>query len=244
MGATWSLAVEEQFYLLFPLVVYFVPAKKLPYFLFACIILAIPLRAALYHWFSAEHFLSFYVLMPCRADALSIGVLCAIIFRSDHFTELVVNNINWIRCIVVITLAALIFLTDPIISSRPMIFFFGYTALSTIYGAVLLMCILGPVGHIRRFMAMSWLRSLGKIAFAVYLFHLPVAGFVFWIVSGEEPSLNSLGDLVVCLGAICLTIILGSISWILFERHLIGFGSRLNYTEESDISFRYQAPDF
>jgi len=238
MGATWSLAVEEQFYLVFPLVVYFMPYRKLPYFLVSCIVLAIPLRAVLYHWFSADHHIAFYVLMPCRADALAVGVLCAIVFRSRQLRTMFVQRIPWIQWLAVLTLAAFIFLTDPSISSRPMIYFFGYTALSLIFGSALLISLLGnPNSMIRRITNLTWLRSLGRIAFAVYLFHLPVVGFVFWIVTGGKPSLDSPGDIVVCLAAISFTIVLGWLSWVLFERHFIDFGSRFIYAAGKDIHY-------
>src|SRR5260370_33501886 len=81
IAMTWSLAIEEQFYLLFPLAVYFLPRKWLIAFIAASIIASPILRDILERifgdWYSA------YVLLPSRADGLMYGVAVALIVRSE-----------------------------------------------------------------------------------------------------------------------------------------------------------------
>lgn len=92
MVATWSLAVEEQFYLFLPLVIRFVSARMLPWILAALILLAPITRVVLYHWFSKDHLFGAYVLMPCRMDSLLLGTSAALIFRSDAAMTVLRNN--------------------------------------------------------------------------------------------------------------------------------------------------------
>src|SRR5258708_23181826 len=80
LGVTWSLAIEEQFYLTLPLLIRKLSQKRLLQATLAGIVLAPVLRIVL-HSLWPEHYLSWVVMMPCRADALLLGVLGAILLR-------------------------------------------------------------------------------------------------------------------------------------------------------------------
>jgi peptidoglycan/LPS O-acetylase OafA/YrhL len=71
----WSLAVEEQFYLFFPFVIFFINVKRLPYILVALIALSVLLRA--YFFMNGTSWVTPYVLMPTCLDALAMGGLLA-----------------------------------------------------------------------------------------------------------------------------------------------------------------------
>ena len=81
----WSLAVEEQFYLVSPLVVQLLSKRLLTIFL-ACVIAAAPLlRVTLLAKHTDPWLVN--VLMPCRADSLAIGMLAALFWRREGFRE-------------------------------------------------------------------------------------------------------------------------------------------------------------
>ena len=71
MSVTWSIGIEEQFYIIFPFIVYFLKDRWLPFFLLICIVLAIIFRMQFQDWIPP------YVLLHCRMDAISFGVLVA-----------------------------------------------------------------------------------------------------------------------------------------------------------------------
>ena len=73
LGVTWSLAVEEQFYLILPLIVYFTTRRSLPFVLVTLILAAPLLRVALMLNRPDIAVISNYVLMACRANSL-LGV--------------------------------------------------------------------------------------------------------------------------------------------------------------------------
>src|SRR6185295_18464439 len=76
---TWSLAVEEQFYLVLPLLLRWVPKRALPATLVALIASAPVLRTAIFS--SGPQGGLYYSLLPCRWDALFMGVLAAWLVR-------------------------------------------------------------------------------------------------------------------------------------------------------------------
>ena len=71
----WSLAVEEQFYLFWPMLVVFLSRGSLRRAAVGLVVMAVALRWWL---FIAGNSLVAYMLMPTRLDALGVGALCAI----------------------------------------------------------------------------------------------------------------------------------------------------------------------
>lgn len=81
LAVTWSLAIEEHFYLLWPLAVRWCPRRRLPHFL-AAILIGSPLfRWMAVHQYSATPFFIFTFTL-CRLDGLAWGALLAVWLRS------------------------------------------------------------------------------------------------------------------------------------------------------------------
>jgi len=91
---TWSLGVEEQFYLVFPALLWISGyASRQPkgrYFLFAAQGFLSVLSLALYVWLSKLFFAVLYFMMPSRFWELTIAHVVRVILRSahDHLAEL------------------------------------------------------------------------------------------------------------------------------------------------------------
>jgi peptidoglycan/LPS O-acetylase OafA/YrhL len=73
----WSLQVEEQYYLTFPLLVWALRRKTLAKALAGAAVLALAIRTAMTFAMPAN-LIGTYVLTPCRMDALAMGGLIAI----------------------------------------------------------------------------------------------------------------------------------------------------------------------
>lgn len=89
LGATWSLAVEEQFYLTLPLMIKYVRPRRLP-FLLGIVILFAPVFRTLLRLFIAQGEVGTLVLMPSRADALMLGVVAALFLRTENLRQALV----------------------------------------------------------------------------------------------------------------------------------------------------------
>jgi peptidoglycan/LPS O-acetylase OafA/YrhL len=103
LGVTWSLAVEEQFYLCWPLVVRFCTEAQLRRIAIAVICLSPALR-----FYASLHNVNIYSNTFCRLDGLMAGALLAIVIRSANFLPSKFVTRAWIVFLVSVPLALLI----------------------------------------------------------------------------------------------------------------------------------------
>jgi peptidoglycan/LPS O-acetylase OafA/YrhL len=81
LNVLWSLAVEEQFYIVWPFVILLLPERALAW-VAAALIVAVPvLRAVATPWF--DSFWPIYYLTPFRMDLLAAGALLAVAVRRN-----------------------------------------------------------------------------------------------------------------------------------------------------------------
>jgi peptidoglycan/LPS O-acetylase OafA/YrhL len=85
----WSLAVEEHFYLVWPLVVWAFDRKALARISLGVVVAALVLRITLSKYGMSE--LSISVLTPCRIDALCVGALLALLARRESSADMLVR---------------------------------------------------------------------------------------------------------------------------------------------------------
>src|SRR5262249_46945089 len=97
----WSLAVEEQFYLTLPWLIRFLNRETLVRVALEGIALAVCARILIVKAFSSSTFL-WYVLMPCRADALLLGFLVALLWRDARWKEWLSGQRTALRVVLVV----------------------------------------------------------------------------------------------------------------------------------------------
>ena len=220
-NVTWSLAVEEQFYLVLPLLIRLTPPAFLARAFAACIVMAPVARLIAVKAFG--HPIAAYQLMPCRMDALFLGALAAWAIRQPAFVEKTALLKPLLRAGAALGGAGMIaMLIAHVDELSPVMHTVGYTWIDLFYFCVLLLAVTGaPPG--------AWLTAiirpfslLGLGAYSIYLFHRPI-----WIVT--EGLLGGLGRL--SMGATTIVTIAAAVAcWTLIERPLIRWGHlRLRY---------------
>jgi len=229
---TWSLAVEEQFYLTLPLLVRKFAENALTALVLLGIALAPILRISLrFLW--PNNWGAAYVLMPCRADALLLGVLAAILLRDKKWRARIVRSTSFFALLFSLLLAGIVFLDSksPGFDSSFMQKI-GYTWLAVFFACVLVFALTRPNSLVSRVLRVAWLGWVGTIAYGTYLFHQGVQRLVFRLFSIDPPAITSAYTLAISVAALGLTLAIARLSWHFFELPLMGFGHRSRYAFE------------
>jgi len=218
LSVTWSLAIEEQFYLMMPLVVRFLPRRVLGGAIVAGILGAVLLRC----WSPGFHS---FVDLPWRADALLCGGLLALLVRWEPFINTVRRHPLFVRTLFFIFLAG-----TAVMTLRPAEFgAFNLLWLAGLYSVFVLMAFAETepvIGYLLRSPAMVW---VGQISYGVYLFQQPVSGLLHGLIRNSAPQMLNLADAGVTLLAVGVTLLLAHLSFHFFERPILRFAHRFQY---------------
>ena len=170
-GHFWSLAIEEQFYLVWPLVVFWLTPRGL---LAAC--LGISGGALALRWALAAHgadWWTLYSTTPCRMDALALGAAGACIVRLPRLREWLGSRVRTLALLSALLLVAGIPLTHYYDRTGFAGETIGYTLLA-LSSAVFVTATAVPEGaRVGLASLLSWrpLTSCGRYSYAMYVFH-------------------------------------------------------------------------
>ena len=230
---TWSLAVEEQFYLLAPPLIRFLSTRKLVTVLAATILTAPLLRFAFFRYWSPRTFAAVFV-MPCRADTLAWGILLAVAWRDEAVREYIrKHGVQLRRVLGVLALGvsglAWWFVHPPGLIRVTI----GYTWLAMFYSCLLAVVLWQKEGWLAAAMRWKALGLLGTISYCVYVIHLTINQLAHALVLHSEPQIYNLQGVGVTLLSLVLTLAVASLSWRYFEKPLLRRGHSYSYGEES-----------
>ena len=228
LSVTWSLAVEEQFYLFLPLLIRFVPRGPLPGVLILLIIAAPICRGLI--WSEDKPGFAGLVMTPMRADALLLGVLAALATRDPGFAAAFTRNRVALAGVFAGLFAGMVALAVygwrlPAIALHVA----GQFWIAAFYAMLVVWVTARPSGAPGALMRLPALRLLGVVSYAVYLFHVPVLETVFALVRGQPPVLRGTNDAMLVLAALVVTVGLAALSWHVLEKPLLRVGHRIKY---------------
>lgn len=229
---TWSLTLEEQFYLLSPLVIRFVPVRRIPHVLISLILLVPLFRLFIYIYYHGT--LLMHVLLPCRADTLLMGVLCAYLVRAERPRCWLEKNQSRLYAALIILLAGAAYLTvyaNNLWTSFELLFL-GYSWLACLYACLLLIVITAKKGLLVSVMRLRPLRYLGIIAYGVFMMHMAINELAHGLILGKEPHITNWADGSVTIAALGTTLLLAALSWHFFEKPIIRWGHSFSYASE------------
>lgn len=222
----WSLAVEEQFYLFWPAVVFFTTRKGLLRTCAAFMIVSVVIRI----WLQTTGInpTAGYRITPARLDTLGTGAAIAILARDPAWWPRIRNLAPKAIIIALIGMLAVSIPTRSMLQSSFPMQAVGYSMLAII-GAALIIFSIDPRSENRpvvRLFRTPFMRFFGKYSYALYIFHLPLTWFLENAGLGVDRFPTVAGSHIP--GVIAFTLVTGSISvlmalasWNLFEKHFL-----------------------
>jgi peptidoglycan/LPS O-acetylase OafA/YrhL len=204
---TWSLSLEEQFYLLWPAaLLYFGPRKSAT--LAVWVIVLSPLSRIVTYYAAPHHRALLNAMLHTGLDSIMVGCLLALLWRNERFNAWVET---WVRGPVVLLATVVVFILAPIgpeyrFQGRYSLVF-GYSLNAVCLALILVYLVRNPKSVVGRVMNTPALRHLGVISYSVYLWQqlftganalkffpwslpaiLACAELSYWLV--ERPSLR------------------------------------------------------
>jgi peptidoglycan/LPS O-acetylase OafA/YrhL len=186
LDITWSLAIEEQFYLVWPTVVFLCAPRTIKRVCGALFVTSLGARLFATYGLHLSAFAN-YVMTPCRMEALAAGAFLAVRAREPGGLAVLVPRARTVTLAAGAVAVALIFgeqlagIAPP--SQQPGLGPYSsqlvYTALALFFGGLLVLIVEAPASSRRhRVFASKALGFLGTYSYGLYLVHIPVRAVV------------------------------------------------------------------
>lgn len=239
----WSLAVEEHFYLVWPLVVFLLGRRALIGVCSSIILVAPVLRAVLL--FSGMNYWTIYSFTPFRLDSLAMGALAAVLARGEERLSLS----RWATrgaavfgflCLCIIAIRR----TGEAASLAVKAVDFTFSA--AFFGCFLWLVVEAlPGSRVSRLFVSPIMRSLGKYSYGLYVLHCALMPCFLYFISPKALATLTHSPLI---GA-TLFIVLGFwgsfgaafVSWHLYEKQFLKLKRFFDYHKGPAISHETQA---
>jgi len=198
----WSLAVEEQFYLLFPIFVFLCPARWIKIIMIAVILWAPCTRYMLGQYYSARTSSSFvagdavYWNTLSQLDAFCTGGMIPVFALGNKIRKPYLMLLFFL--VLTITAGLVNHLAIHSGNSYWADLGFGnaemknlqhvwsYSLLNFLFASFILVLVSGtanrPIAQVRRLLETGWMVRIGKVSYGMYLFHFLILVYGFKVV--------------------------------------------------------------
>jgi peptidoglycan/LPS O-acetylase OafA/YrhL len=225
----WSLAVEEQFYLIWPLIVWCLSLSALRQAIIAILVLSPLLRLLMVATGSDPEQLYFFT--PCQMDAFAAGAaIAAFDVRLAHPQRSVV--IAAVIAVVAGIAANWAFNPKfaiatggyPYYMPHYLQYVWGYSLLNICGALAIIGCLQGEFSWLEK----PWLVQIGRISYGIYVFHRPVIGLLDKFVAPQLPANNKVAMAIIPVLYIGISYTLALISFNFFESRFLRLKDRLS----------------
>lgn len=219
IGATWSLAVEEQFYLIIPLLIHYFKPKYYIYIILAGLLLAPVCRML------TDNYYVGYTWLTCRINSPMIGFLIAVLMEKDSFKTWVRKNFTALKIATVIFLALSALIHVYLTAGA-----FNHSLIGIAFGLVVIVALFTETGWLYRLLSSKILLFFGGISYFLYLFHQLINDVLHLAILHQTwPKLDSQAAIWLTVFGFGFTVLLGKLSYKYFEGPLIKYGHQFKY---------------
>lgn len=173
----WTLALQVQFYLIWPLVIFLTPRRMLAGAFGFCVALAPLSRMILARWFPEIHHSQ--AITPTALDYFGVGALLALAL--DRGMQAGDARLKWSAWLAFGGYAVLyVFneLKQPVEGFR----YIQQTLVSVVFAGLISATLAGFGGWLARILDHPAVQHVGRLSFGLYLFHTPVPLFLGWVL--------------------------------------------------------------
>ncbi len=224
---TWSLCIEEEFYLFWPFLVK-TNRKRLPAILVGFMLLANVLR--LIHLGGNDSYK--YVNTFARIDALSTGALIALLIRSK--TALLQKWVNYVLILSVAVIAGIVAYKKSFHFEN---LYASFTFISLAFGCLIVWSLSSNLPRFGKFLLTNKaIVFLGKHSYGLYLYHVPLLWlgefYVKQYQAGHALVASAAQLLLFKTAILALTLLVSYLSFTYFEKPVMGLRHKLLGTKQ------------
>lgn len=237
LAPTWTLAVEEHFYLLAPMTFFFVPRKYLASVLIAVAAAAVGCRIVVYV-FNVGNPIAAHVLLPGIADVLVCGLLAAFASKTDTVRH---GKLDYALRVAPISLLILLALLGLVAGRNSPGFEILSPLVVSLASAAFLLSIVRNAPEAERFRGRV-LRFFGRTFYAVYLTHLPVLGLMHGLILNARPDITDAKQWAVTIAAMPVCVLTSWLLTKLFEEPITRYGRSWAWSDRTRAAKMSVAP--
>ncbi len=224
LSVLWSVAIEEQFYLFWPLILYFIPVKRywIPF-------LAIIAGTLIFRAWNDVELIHEYHTFSCIGD-MTVGAFAAWFYlQSEKFRNWIGNLPKMVILFVYLAFVLIFFFRDEIIYQHYIIRIFERSAIAVIIALIILeqnfaLHSLFKMGNFK------WISKMGKITYGLYCLHF-IAILITIKITGHFLFNTSLWQVMILetVLSLALSIVIAQLSYRYFEKPFLRLKDRFSY---------------
>ena len=211
----WTLSIEEQFYLIWPFVVFLLPPRK-SFYAICTIIFASIITCALLYRLNPQLPYSQFTLSSF--SGLAIGGLLALL----RHKQIVIHNRKFL---LIFSFLLFVYLSSPYLHFTGKSFLKVLVPLPAILSFLIISKgIEGYKGFIGRVLENNFLVFVGKISYGLYLYHMFIPYNTTHFIGNYHLSVGTIAMINVAF-----LLIVSVVSWFLIEKPLNNLKAKFNY---------------